>query len=100
MQNRVVEVASNGVHLSLSRGFWKLTQEGIEIGRVVIDDIGALIIRGYGASLSINIASRLAAENIPVNLRPNFPPFILRVRRLIFGLMRPVFAIAFVQRIH
>ena len=68
MQNRVIEIASDGVHLSLSRGFLKLTQEGVEIGRIAINDIGALIIRGYGASLSINIASRLADKNIPVVL--------------------------------
>ncbi len=68
MQNRIVEIASDDVHLSLMRGFLKLSRDGDEIGRVAFPDIGGVIIRGYGASLSLNLAARLAAENIPVIL--------------------------------
>jgi CRISP-associated protein Cas1 len=68
MQNRIVEVASDDVHLSLSRGFLKLSRERVELGRVPIPDIGAVLVRGYGASLSLNMAARLADENIPVIL--------------------------------
>lgn len=68
MQNRIVEIASDDIHLSLLRGFLKLSREGAELGRVPIPDIGAVLVRGYGASLSLNIASRLAEENIPVIL--------------------------------
>lgn len=66
--NRIVEVASDGVHLSLTRGFMKLSRDGTEIGRVGFPDIGAVIVRGYGASLSLNLATRLAEENIPLVL--------------------------------
>jgi len=68
MQNRIVEIATDDVHLSLFRGFVKLTRTGEEIGRVGLPEIGALIIRGYGASVSLNLAARLAEENIPLIL--------------------------------
>ncbi len=68
VQNRIVEIASDDIHLSLLRGFLKLSREGEELGRVALPDIGAVLVRGYGASLSLNMAARLAAENIPVIL--------------------------------
>ncbi|MEM8773153.1 MAG: type II CRISPR-associated endonuclease Cas1 [Pseudomonadota bacterium] len=68
MQNRIVEIASDDIHLSLLRGFLKLSRDGQELGRVGLPDIGAVIIRGYGATLSVNVAARLAEENIPVIL--------------------------------
>ncbi len=68
MQNRIVEIETGDIHLSLVRGFLKLSREGNELGLIPIPDIGAVIIRGYGASLSINMAARLATENIPVIL--------------------------------
>ena len=68
MMNRVVEIATDGVHLSLSRGFLKLTKNGEAIGQVGLPDIGALIVRGFGGSLSLNLAARLAQEKIPLVL--------------------------------
>jgi CRISPR-associated protein Cas1 len=68
MMNRVVEIATNGVHLSLSRGFMKLSKRGEPMGQVALPDIGALIVRGFGASLSLNLAARLAEDNIPLIL--------------------------------
>lgn len=68
MQNRIVEVSTDNVHLSLFRGFVKLSRDGTEIGRVALPDIGGLVVRGYGASLSLNLAARLAEENIPIVL--------------------------------
>ncbi|MEM9421369.1 MAG: type II CRISPR-associated endonuclease Cas1 [Pseudomonadota bacterium] len=68
MQNRIVEVATDGVHLSLFRGFLKLTKDGEELGRVGFPDIGGLVVRGYGASISLNLVARLAEEKIPVIL--------------------------------
>lgn len=68
MQNRVVEIANDGLYLSLTRGFLKVSKDGDEIGRIPIPDIGALIVRGFGAGLSLNLAARLAEQNIPVVL--------------------------------
>jgi len=68
MQNRIVELASDDVHLSLLRGFLKLSRAGEELGRIALPDIGGVVVRGYGATLSLNVAARLAEENIPVIL--------------------------------
>lgn len=66
MQNRIVEITSDGAHLSVSRGFLTIEIQKEQAGQIAIDDMAALVIRGYGASLSVNICSRLAAANVPV----------------------------------
>jgi len=75
MQNRIIEITTDGVHVSLYRGFVKLSKKGEEVGRVGLPDVGAIIIRGYGASVSTNLVARLASEKIPVLLcGPNQSP--------------------------
>ncbi|MBO0346034.1 type II CRISPR-associated endonuclease Cas1 [Roseibium sp. CAU 1637] len=66
MHNRIVEIVSDGVHISVSRGFLKLSLKSKTVGQIAIDDIAGLVIRGHGASLSANICSRLADANVPV----------------------------------
>ena len=66
MQNRIVEITSEGAHISASRGFLSVKVKDGPAGKVAIADMAALIIRGYGASLSVNICTRLAEANIPV----------------------------------
>lgn len=66
MQNRVIEIVTDGAYLNVSRGFLTVTIDREQAGQVAIEDIGALIIRGHGASLSTNVCSRLADANIPV----------------------------------
>ena len=68
MMNRIVEVASDNIHLSRTHGFMKLSRSGEEIGRVGFPDIGAVVIRGHGSSISLNLVARLASEKIPVIL--------------------------------
>ncbi|HHG90588.1 MAG TPA: type II CRISPR-associated endonuclease Cas1 [Devosia sp.] len=66
MQNRVIDISSDGAHLSVSRGFLSVKVNGETAGKVAIDDISALIIRGHGASLSVNICARLSRANVPI----------------------------------
>ncbi|MEE9271767.1 MAG: type II CRISPR-associated endonuclease Cas1 [Robiginitomaculum sp.] len=66
MQNRIVEITSDNVHLALSRGFMKITQGNEKLGQIDVTDMSALIVRGYSASISINLCARLALENVPV----------------------------------
>jgi len=66
MQNRIVEISSDGAYLSLSRGFLCVKIDGNNAGQVAIDDMAALIIRGHGASFSVNICTRLAEANVPI----------------------------------
>ena len=68
MQNRVVEISSDGIHLSLKRGFLKLSCGSDIVGEVALPDIGSVIVRGYGASISLNLVASLAERNIPVVL--------------------------------
>lgn len=74
MQNRVVEIATDGVHLSSFRGFLKISKDGVELGRVALPDIGSVVVRGFGATLSLNLAARLASANIPVLCGANQTP--------------------------
>ena len=60
MQQRIVEIASDSVHLSAHRGFMKIEQGGNEIGRVAFADIGAVIVRGHGSTLSVNLCVHLS----------------------------------------
>lgn len=71
MQNRIVEISSDNVNLSLSRGFMNISQNGDKLGQIDITDMAALIVRGYSATISLNLCSRLAAENVPVVLCAN-----------------------------
>jgi len=66
MQNRIVEISSDGAYLNVSRGFLIVTIDKEKAGQVAIADISALIVRGHGASLSVNVCSRLAEANVPV----------------------------------
>lgn len=66
MQNRIVEIVSDGAHLSVSRGFLKVSIKQEQIGQIAIDDMSGLVIRGHGASLSANICGRLAKANVPI----------------------------------
>ncbi|MCG8474241.1 MAG: CRISPR-associated endonuclease Cas1, partial [Cytophagales bacterium] len=65
MLGQIVEVASNGVHLSTERGFLKLSRDGERLGEVPLDDVGAVVVHGHGATFSANLCERLAARNAP-----------------------------------
>ena len=66
MLNRIVEISSDGAYLSLSRGFLSIKKDGEKVGQVAIEDMAALIIRGHGAALSVNICAKLAKANVPI----------------------------------
>jgi CRISPR-associated protein Cas1 len=56
----LVEIAESGRHLSVHRGFLKVSEEREEIGRVPLDDITALILTGHQTTLSKNLMVELA----------------------------------------
>ncbi|MEQ8228895.1 MAG: type II CRISPR-associated endonuclease Cas1 [Rhodospirillales bacterium] len=68
MIGRVIEVAREGAHLSLDRGFMQVSESSEEVGRIAVEDISALIVRGYGATVSINLCARLSDAGIPIVL--------------------------------
>ncbi len=57
---RIVDISTDGVHLSVIRGFLKVAHDGEELGRVPLDDIAAVIVHGHGATFSANLAMRLS----------------------------------------
>lgn len=64
MIGRIVEIAEDGRHLSLSRGFLVVEERGRELGRVALDDIAAVIATGHGFTCSGNLIAALARRGI------------------------------------
>jgi CRISPR-associated protein Cas1 len=65
MVGRVVEIASDGRHLSLVHGFLLVSEEGEEVGRVALDEIGAVVANAHGLTYSNNLLVTLARRGIP-----------------------------------
>lgn len=75
MIGRVVEVASDGRHLALSRGFMTVSDRGTEVGRVPLDDIGVLLCHAHGLTYSNSLMLELARRGACVVLcGPNHLP--------------------------
>jgi len=60
----VVEIAEDGRHLSLFRGFLKVSEGATELGRVPLDDITALVLSAHQISLSKNIMTALLERKV------------------------------------
>lgn len=63
---RIVDIATDGLYLAVSRGFLTVAAAGEEKGRVALDDIGALIVHAHGTSWSNHVFVRLSERNVPV----------------------------------
>jgi len=66
MIGRVIEIATDGAHLSVDRGFMAVSHDHEKIGQVALDDIAALVIHGHGATWSANLTARLADRGVPI----------------------------------
>ncbi len=66
MIGRVVEVAQDGRHLTVDRGFLTVSADGAEVGRVPLDDIGAVIVNAHGVTYSNSLIVRLAERGAGV----------------------------------
>lgn len=74
----VVEVADGGRHLSVHRGFLKVSEDRDEIGRVPLDDITALVLSGSQITLSKRLMAELAERNaVTVVCGDNWHPLAL-----------------------
>ncbi len=60
MTGGVVEIAEDGRHLSVHRGFLKVADSDRELGQVPLDDITALILSGPQIRLSKTLMVELA----------------------------------------
>jgi len=68
MSGSILEIAQDGRHLSLFRGFLKLSEGEKEIARIPLDAISAVLVNCYQASVSQNIMLACAEAGIPIVL--------------------------------
>jgi CRISP-associated protein Cas1 len=57
---RIVDIATDGQHLSAYRGTLVVSKDRMEIGRIPLDDVAAVIVHAHGVSWSTNLAVALA----------------------------------------
>ncbi len=58
--DRIVDIATDGRHLSAHRGFLIVAQDRVEVGRVPLDDVAAVVVHAHGVTWSTNLAVALA----------------------------------------
>jgi CRISP-associated protein Cas1 len=66
--DQIVDIATDGLHLSRDRGFLKVTQDSVEIGRTPLDQIAAVIVHAHGTTWSSSLLVELAGRGAPVVL--------------------------------
>lgn len=64
--DQVVDIATDGRHLSRDRGFLKVAEDGSEIGRIALDDVAAVIVHAHGTTWSNALLAELANRGAPV----------------------------------
>ena len=75
MIGRVIEIASEGRHLARSRGSMTVSGDGVEDGRVPLDDIAVLLCNARGLTYSNGLMTELARRGVGVVLcGPNYLP--------------------------
>jgi CRISPR-associated protein Cas1 len=68
MIGRVVEIAEDGRHASLERGFLAVSEHGAPVGRVPLDDLAAVVMNAHGLTYTNNLLVALAGRGVPVVL--------------------------------
>lgn len=72
---RIVDIATDGQHLSAYRGFLVVSKDTEEIGRVPLDDVASVIVHAHGVTWSTNLAVALAQRGaLMVLCGPNHAP--------------------------
>jgi len=72
---RIVDIATDGQHLSAYRGFLIVSKEREEIGHIPLDDVTAVIVHAHGVTWSTNLVVALAERGaLMVLCGPNHAP--------------------------
>ncbi|NVO12984.1 MAG: type II CRISPR-associated endonuclease Cas1 [Rhodoplanes sp.] len=66
--DRIVDIATDGRHLSAYRGFLIVAEDGQEVGRVPLDDVAGVIVHAHGVTWTTNLAVALAQRGAPLLL--------------------------------
>ncbi len=63
---RIVDIGTEGLHLSAHRGFLIVARDRDEIGRVPLDDLHAVILHAHGCTWTGHLVSALAERGSPI----------------------------------
>ncbi|HEX4077995.1 MAG TPA: type II CRISPR-associated endonuclease Cas1 [Rhizomicrobium sp.] len=75
MVGRVIEIATDGRHLSINRGFLVVSEKSEEVGRIPLDDIAAVLANAHGLTYTNNALVELSGRGVPIVLcGPNHMP--------------------------
>lgn len=66
--DQIVDIATDGRHLSRDRGFLKVSENGVEVGRSPLDQIAGVIVHAHGTTWSTSLLTELAERGAPVVL--------------------------------
>lgn len=66
--DQIVDIATDGRHLSRDRGFLKVSEGTAEIGRIPLDQIAGVIVHAHGTTWSTSLLTELADRGAPVVL--------------------------------
>jgi CRISP-associated protein Cas1 len=66
--DQIIDIATDGRHLSRDRGFLKVTVDGVEIGRTPLDQIAGVMVHAHGTTWSSSLLVELAERGAPVVL--------------------------------
>jgi CRISPR-associated protein Cas1 len=58
--DRIIDIETDGRHISASRGFLVVSDRSAEVGRVPLDDVAAVIVHAHGVTWSTNLVVALA----------------------------------------
>src|SRR5579859_1186193 len=72
---RIVDIATDGRHLSAYRGFLVVGEGREEVGRIPLDDVAAVIVHAHGVTWTTNLVVALAERGaLMVLCGPNHAP--------------------------
>lgn len=66
--DQIIDIATDGRHLSRDRGFLKVSEHGGEVGRVPLDQVAGVIVHAHGTTWSTSLLVELAERGAPVVL--------------------------------
>ena len=66
MIGRIVEISTGNKHLSIDRGFLIICEDKVEVGRIALDTIEAVIVYAHGITYSNNVLVKLAEQKSPL----------------------------------
>ena len=66
--DQIIDIATDGRHLSRDRGFLKVSEGGAEIGRTPLDQIAGVVVHAHGTTWTSSLLVELAERGAPVVL--------------------------------